>query len=125
MEQLSELVANHSRTYLADGAPVDIGDLLRALPLKDDIRSMLANLEDIHRRETKELRGKLLSVTARVEMASASAKAKLSRDSSLNRGLTYLPCSCMWMTLKNKGGATTSVYGGSPNQRVQRIWKVL
>lgn len=49
---------------------MDIGELLRAFPTKD-IRQMLANLEETHRRETRVLRGEITSVAARMEAVEA------------------------------------------------------
>lgn len=42
--------------------PMDIRELLRALPTRDEIRLMLANMEESHRREAQDLRGEILSV---------------------------------------------------------------
>lgn len=38
---------------------VELGELICSLLTKDDIRAMVLNLEDVHRRELTELRGAL------------------------------------------------------------------
>lgn len=54
------------RTYLMNGAPMVIGELIRALPTNDDIKSMICNLEDTFQKETQEIRGELLGVSNHV-----------------------------------------------------------
>lgn len=45
---------NHQ--YLLDGIPVEIGELFHSLPTKDDLKAMVANVEETHRRELQEVR---------------------------------------------------------------------
>lgn len=73
--EASSLVEEESshRWALDEAIPVDIRELLRALPTKDDIRTMLVNLEETHRRETQETRGEIVAVQARVETLETSA----------------------------------------------------
>lgn len=56
------------RFYPANEDSVDIRLLLRALPTKDNICTMLANLEETHQSETQQLRSEITVVHAKVEV---------------------------------------------------------
>lgn len=54
-------------TYLNDGAQEDIGALLRSLATKDDIRLIISNIEELHRRELQKVRGEISTINTRFD----------------------------------------------------------
>lgn len=51
---------------------MDISELLRALPTRDEIRLMLGNIEETHRKEAQDLRGEIATVQTRMEAVEAA-----------------------------------------------------
>lgn len=46
---------------------MELGELIRSLPTKDDIQAMVVHLEEAHLRELTEVRGALETLATRVE----------------------------------------------------------
>lgn len=57
---------------------MDIGELFRAIPTKDGIQQILANLEETHRRETQDLRGEITSIATLVEAVAVATDTRIS-----------------------------------------------
>lgn len=68
-----------------DGELVDIGELFRSLPTKDDIRSMLANLEETYRRGLQDIRGEITHLSTRIDAAEVISAATETRLEWLER----------------------------------------
>lgn len=71
--------------YLFDGNPVDVGELFRSLPTKEDIKAMISNLEDAHCREVQEIRSEITTINTRVDGADSFAAATEARLERLER----------------------------------------
>lgn len=73
-----EIVTGQSGT-LCDGMPIDVGDLLRSLPTRANLKVLMVELQMEIKKETQVIGDKLVAIHGRVETGEATSKG--SRDS--------------------------------------------
>lgn len=101
--QASTLPGDTTPTYLNDVAPVDIGALLRSLLTKDDIRLIISNIEELHRRELQGVRGKISTITTRLDVREAAATLVETRLAQLESGQVTHEAELLGMQLQIEG----------------------
>lgn len=94
-----------SRTYLADGDPVDIGDLLRPLPIKGHSVHVIKSGGDTQEENPGDQRRPDWCYSER-RGGGNRATATEARIMALPRN--YYPCTCMWTIWSTETDETTS-----------------